>query len=204
MCSRREEQGQGPRRYKVVGEIAAGRVQRVGELAPGTAWRIMTGGCVPDGSERVVPYEECVEKDGEVVIAEHLLRTPATFIRRVGSVIAQGERLIAAGVRLQAEHLELLSSCGVHAVAVAARPAVGFFCTGSELKVAAAGLKNGQKVSSNAFLLAGILAAFNAVTKDFGIVGDTYQELSRDFCPRLRRGEWGCPDQYRRHGTGEI
>ena len=179
--------GDGAREFRIVDEIAAGRVRPVEKLAPGTACRIMTGGVVPEGSERVVPYEQCVERDGRVTVPEHLLQTQASYIRRAGSEIARGERLAGDGVRLQGEHLELLSSCGVHAVTVAARPAVGYFCTGSELKTAAAGLENGQKVSSNAFLLAGVLPSYGAILTDFGIAGDTFEEISALF---VRAGEW--------------
>lgn len=179
--------GDGAKEFRIVDEIAAGRVQPVERLAPGAACRIMTGGVVPAGSERVVPYEQCVERDGRVTVSEHLLQARITYIRQEGSEIARGERLAAGGVRLQGEHLELLSSCGMHTVTVAARPAVGYFCTGSELKAIAAGLENGQKVSSNSFLLAGILPSYGATMRDFGIAGDTFEEISAVLA---RAGEW--------------
>ena len=180
--------GNGARRYRIVDEIAAGRVQPAGRLVPGTACRIMTGGRVPEGGERVVPFEQCVEEDGQVTIPERLLRLPATFIRPAGSEIAQGERLIGGGLRLQGEHLEILASCGVPSVAVFARPGAGYFCTGSELKNSGTGLQNGQKVSSNSLLLEGILASYGATLRDFGIAGDTFAELSAMFAGA---GEWG-------------
>ena len=51
------------RLYKVVDEIPAGKPSG-DTLEPGTACRIMTGGCVPEGSARVVPYENSVEQNG--------------------------------------------------------------------------------------------------------------------------------------------
>ena len=181
-----EEDSGDIRRYRVVDEIPAGLVRRVERLLPGTACRIMTGGCVPEGSERVVPDEVCIDEGMEIVVEERHLRTGTTFVRQPGSDIAKGERLVAAGVQLQAEHLELLSSCGVHAVDVSCQPRVGYFCTGSELKDVATGLENGQKVSSNSFLLAGIAATYGAVSLDLGIVADTYQDLAEIF---LRAGQ---------------
>jgi molybdopterin molybdotransferase len=171
----------GAGRFKIVDEIAAGRVHRIARLAAGTAIRIMTGGRLPEGSERVVPYEQCAEQDGEVRIAEHLLQGPQSYIRGVGSEIARGQRLVGHGVKLRAEHLELLASCGILTVAVSARPAVGYFCTGSELKLSTVGLKNGQKVSSNSFLLSGLVSLFGGTPKDLGIVGDTSLELQDVF-----------------------
>lgn len=179
--------GDGAGGFSIVDEIAAGRIKPVDRLAPGAACRIMTGGVVPEGSERVVPYEQCVERDGRVRVPERLLQARTTFIRQAGSDIAQGERLVGGGVRLQGEHLEPLSSCGLRAVSVAARPAVGYFCTGSELKIITAGLEKGQKVSSNSFLLAGVLPSYGAILTDFGIVGDTSEEIAAVFA---RAGEW--------------
>lgn len=175
-------------RYRIVDEIAAGRVRGVARLAAGTACRIMTGGCLPEGSELVVPYEQCVEEDGEVFIAEHLLQAPQSYIRKVGSEIAEGQRLVIRGVKLRAEHLELLASCGILTVPVSASPAVGYFCTGSELKLSTAGLKNGQKVSSNSFLLSGLVSSFGGAPGDLGIVGDTSLEL-HDVFARARESD---------------
>lgn len=183
-----EEQQGGAGRYRIVDEIAAGRVSRVGRLAAGTACRIMTGGCLPEGSERVVPYEQCVEEDGEVFIAEHKLQAPQSYIRNVGSEIAAGQRLVSRGVKLRAEHLELLASCGVLTVPVSATPAVGYFCTGSELKLSTAGLKNGQKVSSNSFLLSSLVASFGGTPGNLGIVGDTSLELQDVFARARKSG----------------
>lgn len=173
--------------FLLVDEIAAGRVEPVPPLAAATACRIMTGGLVPEGSERVVPYEQCAERDGRVVVPEHLLRARSTHIRRAGSEIARGDRLVEGGVRLLGEHLELLASCGIASVDVAARPSVGYFCTGSELLPLTAKLRGGQKVSSNTHLLAGILAFYGAALEDFGTAGDSHAALSTLF---VRAGEW--------------
>ncbi len=162
--------------YRVVNEIPAGRPS-MKILRPGTACRIMTGGCVPEGTARVVPYEDCVEEDEVVTIAGSALQTNATFIRRTGSEIARGERLVAGGTVLQAGHLALLASCGVEAVSVSARPAVGYACTGSELTNGVGELRTGQKISSNAYLLGGLLASVNANPVNMGIVQDDARTL---------------------------
>ena len=92
-----EERG---RLYRIVDEIPAGKP--IGNtLEPDTACRIMTGGCVPEGSARVVPYENCVEQNGTVFIEDSSLQVRATFIRKMGSEIAEGEKLVGTGVALQ-------------------------------------------------------------------------------------------------------
>ena len=173
--------------YKIVDEIPAGKVC-VNALEPGTACRIMTGGCVPKGGMRVVPYENCVEENGEVTIADHFLQSTRSFIRKAGSEIEKGERLVADGVVLKAMHLAQLSSCGVHSVAVTKKPSVGYFCTGSELKSSSRGLEKGEKVSSNSFLLQGLLASFGGCPENLGIIEDKIQDLHDLFAKAKEQG----------------
>lgn len=164
------------RRFKIVGEIPAGKVYGDG-LQAGTACRIMTGGCVPKGGGRVVPYEKCVEQDGELAVAHHFMQSAERYIRKTGSEIAQGDILVKSGIKLQPMHLALLSSSGVRSVVVSPQPAVGFFCTGSELKSLSGELEKGQKFSSNSFLLQGLSALYGARPEDLGIIEDQPSDL---------------------------
>lgn len=162
--------------YRIEGEIPAGK-STVKSLATGTACRIMTGGCVPEGGTRVVPYEECREVDGKILIPAHLLRARDTFIKETGSEIDQGELLVPAGEAIQTGHLALFATCGLHSVSVATRPLAGYVCTGSELASSSEELVVGQKVSSNAFLMEGFLASAFACPVDMGIIKDSRQDL---------------------------
>lgn len=162
--------------YNIIDEIPAGRpYSKV--LLPGTSCKIMTGGCVPEGGLRVVPGEDCVEQNGTVIVAVRSLQKAETFIRKEGNEIARGQLLVPSGTGLQAGHLALLVSCGIHDVEVAAQPLVGFACTGSELSSTSVGLGIGQKVSSNSFLIEGQLASVGARPVNMGIIKDTEQEL---------------------------
>jgi len=166
----------GGNRFRIVDEIPAGRSYEK-RLASGAACRIMTGGTVPAGETRVVPFEHCVEQNGFVCIPDGFLQSTATFIRKLGSEIARNELLLSGGVVLQAGHLALLASCGVHDVSVVVRPSVGYVCTGSELTAATDRLLPGQKFSSNALLIEGLLASVGARPVDMGIIKDTEREL---------------------------
>lgn len=163
-------------RFEIVDEIPAGKPY-LNTLATGTACKIMTGGCVPKGGVRVVPYEDCAEQNGDVIVPGHLLQSTQTFIRKAGSEIVQGEQLMPAGDLIQAGHLALLSSCGMHSVAVTTRPLAGYVCTGSELTTESEGLEIGQKYSSNSFLIGGLLASVGASSLNLGIIEDHHQNL---------------------------
>jgi molybdopterin molybdotransferase len=162
--------------YKIIDEIPAGKPY-LETLQSGTACKIMTGGCVPKGGLRVVPSEDCVEQNGTVIITERSLLRKETFIRKAGSEIAKGELLVPSGTALQGGHLALLATCGMHSVEVAARPVVGFACTGSELTATPERLGIGQKVSSNSFLIEGQIGSVGSRSVNMGIIKDTEQEF---------------------------
>ncbi|MBB5347008.1 molybdopterin molybdotransferase MoeA [Desulfoprunum benzoelyticum] len=160
------------RRFRIDGEAPAGDIQRR-VLAAGQACRIMTGGMVPDGAERVVPQEDCVVDGGMVLVSARGLARKKTFIDRQGSQVAVGELLVDQGSILQTEDSALLASCGHTEIEVYRRPRVGFFCTGSELVESAAQLVPGLKVSSNRYLLEGLIRQFLAEPVNLGVVPDT-------------------------------
>jgi len=171
-------------KYKIVGEIPAGKPYTK-TLAAGTCCRIMTGGCVPPGNMHVVPFEDCVEENGEVSVADYFRLSKKVFIKQTGCEIARGDKLVGKGLRLQPAHLALLSSSGFDSVVVCTRPSAGFFCTGDELRNSSCGLEKGQKVSSNSFLLQGLLASLGACVRDFGIIQDNLENL-RDLFIKIK------------------
>jgi molybdopterin molybdotransferase len=170
--------GGGENCFRIVGEIPAGSPYDK-PLETGTCCRIMTGGNVPDGGVRIVPDEDCTEKDGNIYIKDHYTKLYPTFIKKKGSEVAAGTRLLVAGTRLGARQLPFLSSCGVEEIEVAKLPSVGFFCTGSELQKTADSLEKGQKISSNSLLLKGLLTVLGVPAHDFGIVRDDPHELRK-------------------------
>jgi len=172
--------GTGENHFKIVDEIPAGKPSGV-VLQPGAACKIMTGGCVPEGGGRVIPYENCVEKYGEITVADQFVQSTGTFIRKVGSEIGKGDKLIAAGMVLQPMHLAQLASAGVTFVEVCRRPSVAFFCTGSELRQSSNDLGRGEKVSSNSFLLQGLLTSSGCYSEDLGIIEDNADTLHNLF-----------------------
>jgi len=172
--------GTGENHFNIVDEIPAGKPSAV-VLQSGAACKIMTGGCVPEGGVRVIPYENCVEKNGKITVADHFLQSTGTFIRKAGSEVGKGDWLIAAGMVLQPIQLAQLASAGVTSFEVCRRPSVAFFCTGSELRQSSNDLGRGEKVSSNSFLLQGLLTSSGCCSEELGIIGDNADTLHNLF-----------------------
>ncbi|HWJ67673.1 MAG TPA: gephyrin-like molybdotransferase Glp [Nocardioides sp.] len=118
-----------PARLPVAGDIPAGAP--VGELAPGSTLRIMTGAPVPRGADAVVEVE--VTDGGTETVEVREPRDAGSFVRRAGSDVAVGQEVVGRGAVLGPAQLGVLAALGVAEVVVRRRPRVLVVSTGSEL-----------------------------------------------------------------------
>lgn len=127
-------------------------------LTPGTAVPIMTGAMIPDGADAVVPIEKAVPDafpDLHDITASVWLppTTPGTFIRDVGSDIAQGECALPAGTLLGPAQLGLLAALGMPRVQVRQPLRVLLVTTGDEVLEPGSILAEGKIYDANGTLL---------------------------------------------------
>lgn len=164
--------------YAISGEIAAGSDQGH-RLLSGSACRIMTGGMIPSNGIRVVPFENCREADRVLFVPEKVLAATDTYIRSKGSAISTGQIVLGAGEKIDAGHLSLLAATGLLELDVYRKAMVVCFSTGSELLLDAKEMKAGMKISSNRYLLNGLVGSMGAHFDDKGVVRDSLEDISR-------------------------
>lgn len=168
-----------PARLRIVGRVQAG-----GEGGPamplgaGEAVRIFTGAALPAGADTVVIQEHTRALAGERV---EVLKAPAAgrHVRAAGGDFRAGDRLLAAGRRLDGRAMALAASGGAAWLAVRRRPRVAVLATGDELVLPGEPLAPGQIVSSNSLLIAAEIARMGALTVDLGIASDDVDALHR-------------------------
>lgn len=170
-------------RLPVSQRIPAGSVGHA--LQPGTAARIFTGAPLPPGADTVVMQELC-EHDGEHVVI-NTVPMPGEAVRRMGEVIAEGEQVLPAGLRLTPQAVALAASVGAAQLPVYRRLKVAVFSTGSELVMPGEPLAPGGIYNSNRFMLRALLVGLGCEVEDFGIVPDRLDQ-TRDVLRRAAEG----------------
>lgn len=164
-----------PIRFEIVGESMPGHPYP-GEVAKGTAVRIMTGAPVPSGANAVVMAEVCSEAAGGVEVSEAV--APRKNVGEIGEDIREGEIVLGVGRRLRAQDAGLLSSIGVGRPRCVRRPRVRLVVTGNELLPAGSKPGGSKIVDSNSVLLRGLLARDGAELLPFEILPDDPEPIA--------------------------
>jgi molybdenum cofactor synthesis domain-containing protein len=154
---------------RVVGESAAGRPFE-GELQPGTAARILTGGVLPKGADSVVMMEETEQIAGSVRVPEGF--AAGRNFHSPGDDLRRGELVLAAGEQLGPAEVGLAASLGLAALTVHRRPRVALMSTGDELVEVGRPVKPGQITDSNRWALLAALVEAGAEVRQLGIAPD--------------------------------
>lgn len=147
----------------VVADLPAGSGGEV-TIGPGQAARIMTGAPIPAGADAVVPVERTDAGTERVAILA--APRPAHHIRRRGEDVHAGDRVLGAGIVLDARRIAAAAAAGLAELTVAAAPRVAVVATGSELVEPGAPLGPGRIHDSNSLLLAALVVEAGGVVSE--------------------------------------
>ena len=160
----------------VVETIPAGYVPQKA-VAANQCSKIMTGGVVPTGADCVImkEYVETVTENTVRFVGE---KTADNICRQAEDVKA-GEIVLHKGIVLKPPHIAVLASAGNTLPLVAKKPRVAVIATGSELVEPASRPGPSQIRNSNSIQLTVQIESIGADTKNYGITGDTADEIDR-------------------------
>jgi molybdopterin molybdotransferase len=163
--------GSGVQRLPLVAGRAAAGQPFQGSVPVGSAIRILTGAILPDGVDSVVLEEDCAT-DGAIVAFDGPVK-PRANTRKAGEDVAEGQVPLAAGRRLRAPDLALLSALGIGEVEVFRPLRIGVLSTGDEI-IAALGThaEPHQIHDANRPMLLAMVRAWGHTSVDLGHVRD--------------------------------
>jgi len=176
-----------PAYLRVTGEVLMGRAPD-GRVGPGEAWRIPTGGMLPEGADAVVMVEHTEEVSPDVVAVLRPVAPEENVVRR-GDDVRAGAVILPAGRRLRPQDIGLLAACGVARVSVLKQPVVGVIGTGDEIVGVEATPAPGQVRDVNTPALAAAVCAAGGVPLVFGVARDELSALEEVLAKALAAAE---------------
>lgn len=135
---------------RVIGEQPAG-VDRKLRIGAGEAVRVFTGAPIPEGADAVIMQEDVRRENSEIFINTEVER--GEFVRRRGSDLSEGQKILSVGERIRPQTLALLAAQGLAEIDVGGEVRAAIITTGDELVQPGGSLDAGQIYESNAILV---------------------------------------------------
>ena len=186
-----------PAGLRVIGYIPAGSAPGPGDfVAPGTAFRVMTGAPVPPGADAVVRFEDTNEgralaKPGlqpgsaraePVSIGSDVLiytvMQKGDSLRPRGEDVQAGTLVLGKGTLIRAYEIGVLAAVGKGQVTVHRRPRVAILATGDELVDVDQTPGPGQIRNSNNYAVAAQVSTWGGIALNLGVARDTLEDTT--------------------------
>jgi len=170
-----------PVRLAVSGRVAAGHIA-TSAVGAGEAFRIFTGGPLPEGADCVIPQEDVTVDAGAILVSRPV--SQGDYVRPRGEDVRAGDLVLERGRLLGPADLGLLAALGRSQVRVVRRPRVGILSTGDEIVDLGAEPGPGQISNSNTYSLMAQVEEAGGDPISLGVAADRLQDIEA----RLR---WG-------------
>lgn len=139
-----------------------------------------TGDDFPDSYDTVIAAEDVnYNSEGQLCLSEGFKFKQGDCVRRAGTMVAKGELLMEAHIRLTPVHLAILAMGGIFQVEVIKKPRVVYIPTGNELIPAGIKPERGQNIEANSLMVASFLQQWGAEPICYPIIKDKPAELEQ-------------------------
>jgi molybdopterin molybdotransferase len=162
-----------PKSLEIAGESQAG-IPFEGSVNPNHAIRISTGAMLPEGTDTIIPIEDC-QVTGENVLVK-AVNKKAQHVRFSGEEFEKGETILKKGTDIHAPQLALLASVGISKVFIYHPPKISLNVTGTELVPHDQSAKAFQIHDSNSLMLAAAVKQSGGIVNTINHVKDDLQK----------------------------
>ncbi|MBD3413545.1 MAG: hypothetical protein GF421_03820 [Candidatus Aminicenantes bacterium] len=162
-------------RFEIIETIPAGKVPQK-KVRKGECAKVMTGGIVPEGADRVIKTELTVEKGGFMTMTgEETNKNVCT----AGEDIQKGDRVLDKGIRIRPQEAGVLASVGLARVKVYQKPRVGVLSTGTEIVSPGKNINPSQIYDSNSYSLSAQVLRSGAELSGYKMVRDKPDKIRK-------------------------
>ena len=165
------------KKFKIVGSISAGSKPYRKILKKNEAVEIMTGGIMPNGSNSIIPIEDCsLLKDGKnrYILIKKAYKKFAN-VRLKGSDYKFNDLVIKKNTLINSNHIKALKALGIEKINVKKKKNVVFFSSGNE--ISEKNFINKWKIrNSNHHYLKSLNNSFLFNFKNLGILRDNDED----------------------------
>jgi molybdopterin molybdotransferase len=165
------------KRFKIIEIVPAGVIPKK-KITKGNCAKIMTGGMMPEGADKVIIKEVTEEKEGYMRI---IGKDYNINLCRMGEDVKPGDVVLKKGTLIRPPEVGILASMGLSRFKAFRRPVVGIVVTGSELVDPGSPLKEGQIYDSNSYSLSAQAQQMGLEIHNAGIVSDNINRIQRVF-----------------------
>jgi molybdopterin molybdotransferase len=169
---------------QIIEEIPAGKVP-VRSIAPGQCARIMTGGMIPAGADYVLMKEHAAIMAFDSIKCSRYSENTNICYR--GEDVKSGDRILAAGTRLQPAQLAIMAAAGCVRPGVFALPKVAVISTGNELVEPDKVPGTGKIRNSNGIQLTAQTMHYGLHADYLGIIPDNREKLTEVMTGALKK-----------------
>lgn len=159
---------------EVIDVLLAGQTTEDG-IRNNTAIKIMTGTKVPGGANAVIPIENVFAKEKKIYLTEPIM--VGENIRKKGSEVRVGDKVITAGHKLGASEIGVLAAFNRKEVEVYKKPKVAVLITGDEILELGDKAQEGKIWNSNSYALWCQIRKYGGEPQLLGIAKDSKNDI---------------------------
>ena len=167
-----------PKKFKIIGLIAAGNKPFKKKIKKYDTVEIMTGGIIPKGFDTIIPIEKIIFYPDKKNILINKKITKYNHIRFAGSDFKEKEIVVKKNTIIQPNHVLAFKTLGIKNITVKKKINILFFSTGNEISNSD-NIPSWKVRNSNSHYINNLNENFLFNFKDGGILKDNHENIFR-------------------------
>ena len=165
-----------PKKFKIIGLIAAGNKPLKKKVKKYDTVEIMTGGIIPKGFDTIIPIEKIIFYPNKKNILIDRKITKFNHVRFAGSDFKKKEIVVKKNTVIQPNHILAFKTLGIKNITVKKKINILFFSTGNEISNSD-NIPSWKVRNSNSHYINNLNENFLFNFKDGGILKDNHENI---------------------------